>query len=194
MRIYLAAALTALAIAVAPLQGFGQAPATTATPQTFIYPAKGQKPEQQEKDKTECYAWSSKQTGYDPVKALQEQQAQAAQTQQQQQQAQQQAQQSAQNVGGERVGGAVKGAAGGAIIGAIAGDAGKGAAIGAATGTMAGGARQRGKKKAVAQEQQQSQQQIAQQQSQQQAAANQKFADYTRGFNTCMEGRGYTIK
>jgi hypothetical protein len=33
----------------------------------FAYPTKGQNPEQQAKDESECYAWSKQQTGYDPM-------------------------------------------------------------------------------------------------------------------------------
>jgi hypothetical protein len=33
----------------------------------IIYPAKGQGPEQMEKDKYECYNWAKQQTGFDPV-------------------------------------------------------------------------------------------------------------------------------
>ena len=185
---------TALVVQTVPVVVLAQQPTQQTAKTPIIYPAKGQSAELQEKDKNECYSWSTQQTGYDPVKAIQEQQAQQAQAQQAQQQAQQQAAAQSQNVGGERAGGAVKGAAAGAVVGAIAGDTGKGAAIGAATGVMAGGRRQRGKKQAVEQQQQASQQQASQQQGQQQAAANQKYADYMRAWQACMEGRSYTIK
>ncbi|MCX5912560.1 MAG: hypothetical protein NTV04_11575 [Deltaproteobacteria bacterium] len=32
-----------------------------------IYPAKGQNPQQMEKDKGECYVWAKGQTGFDPM-------------------------------------------------------------------------------------------------------------------------------
>ena len=133
--------------------------------QPIIYPAKGQPPEQQQKDQSECYAWAKQTTGVDP--SMQGQASQPAPSGPQ----------------GERVGGAARGAVGGAAIGAIAGDAGKGAAIGAVAGTMAGGARQRRKADA-----QQAQAQANQQQ------AQQALTTYNRAFGACMEGRGYVFK
>jgi YMGG-like Gly-zipper len=176
------AVLATSVLATIPIHA--QTPAPAAKP--LVYPSKGQNPQQQEKDTNECYAWSTKQTGYDPVVALQEQQAAAAKSQQETQAAQQ----NANSGGGERARGAARGAVGGAAIGAIAGDTGKGAAIGAVAGTMAGGARKRGKQR----EAQAQQQQVQDAQAQQQAAADQKFADYQKGWSVCMEGRGYTVK
>jgi hypothetical protein len=34
--------------------------------QTFVFPEKGQTPEQQEQDDFTCYKWAKQQTGYDP--------------------------------------------------------------------------------------------------------------------------------
>ena len=34
-----------------------------------IYPAKGQSPEQQNKDKGECHVWAVQQSGFDPAQA-----------------------------------------------------------------------------------------------------------------------------
>ena len=86
-----------------------------------VYPAKGQSPDQQSKDKGECHVWAVQQSGFDPT----------------------QAQASAAKPGGQRVKGAARGAAVGAVGGAIAGDAGTGAAAGAAMGTVAGGMKKR---------------------------------------------------
>lgn len=138
---------------------------TPAFAQLVIYPAKGQSPQQQQKDEGECYAWAKGQTGFDPA-----QYSQPVPPPQQ-------------PVGGERVAGAARGAVGGAIIGGIAGDAGKGAAIGAVAGTMVGGARQRQKQAAN--------QQATAQQQQAQGAKQQEFQ---RAFAACFEGRGYTVK
>ncbi len=147
----------------------GAAPAPAAAPSgPVIYPAKGQTPEQQQKDKTECYAWATQQTGYDPVAEVQAQaQGQAAPAQPQ----------------GGAVKGAAKGAAAGAAIGAVAGDAGKGAAVGATAGGIGGA----GKKRKAAAEQQQTA-------AEQQAASSQRLAGYQKAFGACMEGRGYTVK
>ena len=84
----------------------------------YVYPARGQSPEQQSRDQYECHNWAVSQTGVNPTVAA----APPAQ--------------------GGAVRGAARGAAVGAVGGAIAGDAGKGAAIGAATGGVFGGIRQ----------------------------------------------------
>ena len=147
-------------------------------------PGQGSDRTQQQQDKTECYSWATKQTGYDPVQVLQQQQAQqTAQTQQAQAAA------AAPPPQGQVAGGAARGAAGGALIGAAAGDAGKGAAIGATVGAVGGSA----KKRRQADAQAQAQQQQAAQQAQQNAANNAKLADYQKNFGACMQGRGYGV-
>ena len=44
---------------------------------SFVYPAKGQSPQQQKKDESECHSWAAQQSGYDPTKASGEQSASA---------------------------------------------------------------------------------------------------------------------
>jgi hypothetical protein len=110
----LAAALAVLAIGTAQAQS-----------KPIVYPAKGQSPQQQQKDDGECYTWAKSSTGIDPA-AVSAQPAPPPPP-----------------PGGERVRGAARGAVGGAAIGAIAGDSGHGAAAGAVVGTMAGGAKSR---------------------------------------------------
>jgi hypothetical protein len=130
----------------------------------YIYPNKGQSPEQESRDRYDCHTWAVQQTGVDPTRA----------------------QASAPPPPPPRGGvfkGAARGAAVGAIGGAIAGDAGEGAAIGAATGGVIGGMRQRGE----ARSQQQAQ---ANQATQQQSA----YAAYDRALSACLSGRGYTVK
>jgi outer membrane lipoprotein SlyB len=144
-----------------------------------VYPAKGQSDAQMSKDRGECYTWATKQTGYDPVKALQQQQARASQPTY-----------VAPAPGGQVARGTVIGAGGGAAIGAIAGDAGKGAAIGAATGLLVGAVRRRQAEDA----QQQAQAQLSAQRNHENAVARQRLADYTRSWSACMEGRGYSVK
>jgi len=90
--------------------------------QMFIYPQKGQSPQQQAQDTGECQAWATQQTGG----------AMAAPPMA-----------SAPPPTASPLKGAARGAAVGAVGGAIGGDAGKGAAIGAATGAMVGGMRRR---------------------------------------------------
>jgi len=137
----------------------------------IIYPAKGQKQEQMDKDKFECYNWAKKQTNFDPMevpKATEPPPKKEAQK-----------------------GGVVKGGTRGALVGvtagAIAGDAGKGAAIGAASGALVGGMRR--------QDQKQQQEQAEKQWAQEQAAQYQKSRnEYNRAYGACLEGRGYTVK
>lgn len=167
--------------------------AAHAQSQMYIYPTKGQTPDQQAKDKTECGGWATQQTGFDPVQALQQQQAQNAQAQQQSAQAQQQAAQQASSKDKAPVVGTLGGAALGAGIGAIAGNAGKGAAIGAATGLVAGAATRRSAQNSASQQNQQTQQQIASQQAAQQAATQQQLDNYNKAMKTCLQARGYTV-
>lgn len=137
----------------------------------FIYPSRGQSPQQQSRDRYECHTWAVQQTGFDPT---------ASQTAQMPPPTQQAPQ-----------GGALRGAAGGAAIGAvggaIAGDAGKGAAIGAASGALFGGMRR-------ASQQSQQQQSQANWAAQQQAAAAQGRTAYNRALSACLSGRGYTVQ
>ena len=97
----------------------------------FIYPAKGQKPDQQKKDEDACYEWAEANTGLTLVAGKVD--AEAA------------GKAAAKDAGkGKAVGGAAAGAATGLAIGAIAGDAGQGAAIGAVAGSVGGGAAAQG--------------------------------------------------
>jgi hypothetical protein len=78
--------------------------------QTFVYPSKGQSPQQQQKDEGECHGWATQQSG---VNAAAMAPPPAGPT-------------------GQVARGAARGAAVGAVGGAIGGDAGKGAATDAA--------------------------------------------------------------
>lgn len=136
---------------------------SNAQAQMFIFPQKGQSPDQQELDEFTCHKWAKQQTGVDPN---QQAAASSAPTQQR----------------GGALRGAMGGAALGAIGGAIAGDAGKGAAIGAAVGGGGGAIRQR-RGNSRAQEQQQ-------QASAQTQQSNQTF---NRAYGVCLEGKGYKV-
>jgi len=136
----------------------------------YVYPAKGQSQEKQDKDRYECHAWAVKQTGVDPSRppAMAPNGA-----------AGQPYQPSQPHV----VKGAARGAALGAVGGAITGSAGKGAAAGAAMGGLAGGFRRRDER----------QQQSAQQQANVQAAQQNQRIAYNRALAACLQGRGYTV-
>lgn len=149
---------------VAPEQS--ESPVDYAPPpaaKTFVYPEKGQTPEQQEQDDFTCYKWAKQQTGYDPENP---------------------------NLAaappppsrGRALYGAMGGAALGAIGGAIAGNAGMGAAIGAGLG---GGMGMMGQRRAEMEYQQEVQQAGAQNQ--------QTREKFDRAHRTCMEAKGYKI-
>ena len=139
----------------------------------YIYPQRGQSPEQQDRDRYACHSWAVQQTGFDPTRA---QTASAPPPSSYQTQP-----------GAGALGGAARGAALGAVGGAIAGDAGKGAAISAATGALFGGMRRR---------QQYRQQQQAQERfyAQHLTVAAQEHNAYNRAMTACLSGRGYTVQ
>ena len=141
-----------------------------AAAQVFIYPSRGQSPQQEQFDKGQCYAWATQQSGFDPANP--------------------QVYTPPPPPAGPPQGGLFRGAAGGAAMGAvggaIGGDAGKGAAIGAAVGGVFGLMRRA--RWAGEQQQQQESYQAAQQ-----SAMAQGHAAYNRAFSTCMTGRGYTV-
>ena len=169
-RSLLAISLLGLATATAAL---------AATP--IIYPAKGQTPEQQTKDTTECHAWAKQSTGIDPA-ALDAAPAQTATAA------------PPQDTGpsGARLKGAAKGAAAGAVVGEIANDdASDGAKVGAAAGVVAGG---RAERKGKAAASQQAAQADANAKAEAEAAKAAKMDTFNRATAACMEGRSYTIK
>jgi hypothetical protein len=140
--------------------------ASAAAAQQFVYPAKGQSPEQQKKDEYECHQWAVQQTGVDPSKPAPQTAA---------------APSSPQTATGVTPGAGVRGAARGAVVGEIiADDAGAGAAVGAAA--------------ARGQSRRQNRQQAAQQQQQQQQAQGNQNASYAKARAACLEGRGYSVK
>lgn len=139
--------------------------ATGAFAQQYVYPAKGQSPEQQKKDESACYQWAVQQTGVDPSKPAAAPAAPPPPT----------------TATGTTPGAGVRGAARGAVVGEIVGgDAGTGAAVGAAA------ARGQSRRQNAAQAQQQ-------QQAAQQATSSQQAA-FAKARAACLEGRGYTVK
>ncbi len=106
------------------------APAVAAA-QGYVYPARGQSPQQQQKDQGECQGWAMQQSGANPAAMAPPPSGPT----------------------GQVARGAARGAAVGAVGGAIGGDAGKGAAIGAATGALVGGMRRRDQRMAAEQAQ-----------------------------------------
>jgi len=145
-------------------------PPPPSTSATYVYPARGQSPQQEQFDKGECYSWAVQQTGFDPANPR--------------------VATGPPPTPGMPQGGLFRGAAGGAALGAvggaIGGDAGEGAAIGAGVGALFGLMR----RARWAEEQQQAQQGYM---AQQQSALAQGRANYNQAFRACMTGRGYTV-
>ena len=140
----------------------------------FIYPAKGQAPDQQKADEGACYQWAETQTGLTTTGGSVDTKAAADAAKKQ----------TADATQGAAVVGAAKGAVVGVAIGAIAGDSGQGAAIGAIAGAIGG---RRAKKAAEAQ--------AAQAGAQQATQANQQALNtFRKAASACLEGRGYTVK
>ena len=151
--------------------GFGGEGAQSTGPsQMYVYPNKGQSPQQEQNDRGQCYTWAAQQSGFDPANPRVPSAPPPA--------------------GGAPRGGLLKGAAGGAALGAIGGaiggNAGKGAAIGAGTGAVFGGMRRRSWA-----EQQQSQQNAYMEQQQNMLA--QGRSNFNQAFGVCMTARGYTV-
>ena len=141
-----------------------QATAGVVAAQVYIYPERGQSPDQQARDQNECSGWAMQQTGYNPAAPPQPPPGSSGPQ-------------------GQVVRGAAWGAALGAVGGAIGGDAGKGAAIGAATGALFG-AMKRARRAQAEQAQQQNYQ----------AYTAQSQANFNRALGACLAGRGYTVR
>ena len=133
--------------------------------QLFIYPQKGQSPQQQQQDRFECHQWAMQQTGFDPTMATA------------------MPPPSASPPTSSPLGGAMGGAAIGAIGGALGGSPGRGAAIGAGAGALFGHLRRNDQiRNAEAQQTGQMQQ------------MNQQRDAYNRALVACLSGRGYTVQ
>lgn len=140
----------------------------------YVFPAKGQTPEQQKQDEQACYTWAQEQSSIDPanVKANPDSAKKAAGAK---------ADSATEGAG---VKGGARGAVGGAVVGGIVGDAGEGAAVGAVVGVARG---RKAKKAAKKQAEQQAEQQAH-------AQAAQTMESFKKAYSACIEGKGYTIK
>ena len=167
--------LTIAAIALSSIMIVGLVGAQTGD--LFIYAAKGQSQQQQDKDRYECHSWAVRQTGFDPTRPRTTNPPATSATEQTYRPSQPHVAR-----------GAGRGAALGAVGGAITGDAGKGAAAGAAMGGLAGAFRRRDERR------QQSVQRQAEAQSSAAAQHNQQVMAYRRAMAACLEARGYTVK
>lgn len=139
-----------------------------AAQQPITYPAKGQSPQQQQKDTGECQVWAKNTTGVDPTAIAQQLASQGPAPQQS---------------SGSAVRSGLGGAAIGGLVGSIGGRGGEGAAAGAVVGLVANRQRQRERQQSYSHQQQSMQQQ-----------ASAQLATYNRAFAACMSGRGYTVQ
>jgi len=133
--------------------------------QTFVYPSKGQSPDQQKKDEGQCHTWAVQQSKYDPANPPQAAAAPKPPT----------------TATGTAPGAGVRGAARGAVVGEIVADD---AGAGAAAGAVAARSQSRRQNAAATQQQQQAATQ------QQQAGMN----AYQKARAACLEGRGCSVK
>jgi hypothetical protein len=150
------------------------APAPPPAPQLVVYPARGQSPEQVERDRYECHVWAVQQTGFDPsqpgVPAGERVVVQPA------------------NPPGT---GTAIGAIAGAILGAaVAGprDAGFGAVFGGLTGAVVGTASDANAQAQANYEQAR----LDAGYNRSAAAGAQRASDYRRAISACLDARGYT--
>ena len=150
------------------------APAPLST-QVFFYPRSGQSPEQQSRDRYECYLWAVKESGFDPSqRALAPHQkvrvvAQPA-------------------PGRDTAVGAIAGATIGAAV-AAPHDATAGAVVGAVTGGAIGAISDN--QRAI--ETQQAQRQYDRRDAERSAQLEQQVGSYRRAMSACLEGRGYAV-
>ena len=161
---------------------YAQVPMAQPAPsEPMIYPARGQSPLEQSRDRYECYEWAKRQTGFDPSSSY----ASASMPSS----AMPSTPMSPQAQSVAATGAMVRGGASGAAVAELTHhDVGRGAAIGVLGGGLMAQAKQQ-QQVAVAKQQQAAQQQAAQQQSR-----GQQRASYDRALGACMEGRGYTVR
>jgi len=149
--------------------------------QVYVYPTKGQTPEQLDRDRYECHAWAVKQSNFDPSEAR------VAPHQRVQVVAMPPPQ------GNDVAAGAVTGGVLGAIVSRPR-DAGAGALIGAIAGAAIGAASESSKQQQVEQIQRAHDERSSQAASQAAANLEQQASGYRRAIGACLEGRGYTVK
>ena len=139
--------------------------------QVYFYPKSGQTPEQQDRDRYECYGWAAQQSGFDPNTSLPpEQRIRVVQEP---------------APGHDTIIGAVAGA----VIGALAAGprhAGAGALIGAGAGAVSDSAKQ--------EQANQVQQAYAAQDQSLNISQEQKVANFRKAMGACLEGRGYSVQ
>jgi len=152
------------------------APSQPLTTRIVFYPAAGQSPDQQNRDRYECYSWAAKQTGFDPSRdefaARQRIEVVPAQP-----------------PGHDTTAGALIGAFLGAATSRPQQAAG-GALFGAAAGAIVGAASDSARQGEAARMQQDYDTRAAQRQ----ADLDRQAGNYRRAMTACLEGRGYRVE
>jgi hypothetical protein len=140
--------------------------------EVIAYPARGQTPEQLDRDRYDCHRWAAQQTGFDPTQSP--------------------STPTGQSVAQEPVPGSglAVGAIAGAVLGSIIaprGSEGGGAVVGAITGGAIGAAAENA-------ERADAQRDRAMAQSSGGAYHGDRAGAYRRAMSACLEGRGYSVK
>jgi len=154
------------------------APPAAPPPQTqvYFYPTASQSPEQQSRDRYECYLWAVKQSGYDPsLPTLAPHQ---------------RIEYVPRPPPGQNT---VAGAVTGAVVGAAVSrprDAGAGAIVGAVAGGLLGAASDSARQA----EADRIQSRYDQRDADRNARIEQQAQGYRRAMSACLEGRGYTVQ
>ncbi len=142
----------------------------------YFYPAQGQSPTREERDRYECYLWAVKKSGFDPSRTP------LAPHQQ------------VEVIPEPAIGtNTAVGAAGGAVIGSIMGgrhERGEGVVVGAITGAMLGAASDAARQGQA----QEIQKQYDLRYARNYARAERQAHNYERAMAACLEGRGYTVR
>jgi len=168
--------------ACAHQRGYVEEPAPEVAPpqrpstQVYFYPSAGQSPEQQDRDRYECYLWAMQQTGFDPSQPNLAPHQRVTVT-------------PVPPPGHDTATGALTGAAIGAVVsepGNKAGGAVVGAVAGAAIGAMSDKARQ--------EQAQRMQESYNRADAERNARLEQQASEYRRAMAACLEGRGYSVR
>jgi hypothetical protein len=180
MRFVLAIGLMSFFYACAPpayqVQPSSAPPPPLPSTEIYFYPARNQTPEQQARDRYECYLWAVKQSGFDPG------QAQLAPHQRVEVKP-------ATEPGADVAVGAFSGAVIGSMF-ASPHDRGEGMIFGAITGALMGAASEAERQ----QQAQRIQQQYDARDAERYARLERQARDYRRAMAACLEGRGYTVQ
>lgn len=152
------------------------APLAPVSTQVYFYPTAGQSPQQQARDRYECYLWAVKESGFDPSQSSLAPPRRVVV-------------EPRPPAGTDTAVGAVTGAAVGAAV-ARPRDAGAGAIVGAVAGAVLGAASDASR---VA-EARDVQNRYDQRDAARSAHLDQRASTYRRAMSACLEGRGYAVE